>query len=462
MSYIERALGWFLKNKVFAGFRTLRDKQYIGFFIVGVLALVASTGLILLGMTTFIVSMTLMRLAILLETALAIGFFIAGLLIGHTGTKLGYGIGMPIVLGCAFLAYFFLEGMDESNIFKWIRFALLVLWALISTLSMFSLTRSYFTSLASKFIAIGNPQERVFFQPIVRIVAILSVPIFVYILFTPGGGDTWFALLGIIYCVLVLLVLFKIVHVENAETYASIVGYFNIYLFYQLVMAFSETNYNVGALLLDIGVNLFISLYVIQNWTSRVSKLEDLPDTEPAEVPARTPRSDPADQEKPSFGSKAKKVVGEKALVMFAIGMVLGNQAVFLGSYLGSSIALLSPFTTLDSNLPGVYDRVFIICGIFIMTASVLLFMQSTRFQRSVTNSYTYRDVVPLLFDCLRHGKIGERTIAELVLQKLGGGIKGQVQNAGNRIKEKIGISKNTNAGKRQKDEISNRENKED
>jgi hypothetical protein len=99
--------------------------------------------------------------------------------------------------------------------------------------------------------------------------------------------------------------------------------------------------------------------------------------------------------------------------------------------------------------LPAVYHRLFVICGIFIVTGSILLFLHSRRFQSAVTNTYTYKDVVPLIFSWLRHGKVGEKKVAELLMQKLGGVIKGKMQDLGNRIKEKAAPLKEQKFGKR-------------
>ena len=83
MSYLERTLYWFLKNRIFGGIKKLTQKKYLPFALIILIIMTANTIFALLYHFKFIISLEFIRFMLILELFLSFGIVSSGILIGR-------------------------------------------------------------------------------------------------------------------------------------------------------------------------------------------------------------------------------------------------------------------------------------------------------------------------------------------------------------------------------------------
>ncbi|MHA1730564.1 MAG: hypothetical protein ACTSU5_01400 [Promethearchaeota archaeon] len=428
VSYVERALWWFLKNKVFGGIKTLCRGEYVGFFALGVASISFTTLVVVLSLLTPLVPTWFLEAILLAELLAGFAVLAGGLVAGRLKAAPTYAITLVLV-GVA--VYF---GLTSGHLYghpalAWTRIAVALTWAVVSVVSMFFLNRSYFTSLASRVVAVGNPKDRVFFQPVVKFVALVGLLGYGYM--TLAGDGWWLGVLGLVASAFILRRLYR--HPTREETtFASILGFFNVYAFYQLASSFSTTGVSVSSLLLDVGITSFISLYVVQSWTRRVGKIESIEEKVEGFAPKPTLRK------KLEYSSRVKEKIGEKGLVLVALGIVFAYHAVFVGLYLNGvqGVPLLSYLGPETLHPSASYHRLALLVALVLVFLALFLYGKSPRFRDFVENKYSFPHVFNLLLKWFRRDN-GERAPVELSLLKVGQTIKDAGRDLSDRIRGK-------------------------
>lgn len=429
-SYLERALAWFLKTKVFGGVKTLREPQYKGFFYFGLVVVCGTTTLLVASMILPWIAGAFVQLVLQCELFGGFAFLLGGVLVGKTRSTVTYATTFALVGGAVGLAIWW-AGAFAAPALQWTRLGLLLAWTLISALSSYFLLRSYFTSLASKVIALGNAKERIFLGPLVKLAAVVAIPVYAYLVFVDGGVVVGLA--GLVYSGLFFGVVTRMGRKDpRASTLASMLGFYNFAVVYHLVFAFSTTSFTIPALLVDTALNVVLLLYIVQAWTRRFRKID------PAEA-------DPLDDEMPAptfkrevtYPARLKKAFGEKGLVLLAFGLVLAYHAVFLGYYLETTLPGLTWIAPTGLKLSAVYHRLFLLVAFGVVAASLVLYRRSEAYREFVTNRYTVLHAGRLLLQWFRRGPEGEKSPLEASLARFGADVKEKVQEWGRALKGK-------------------------
>ena len=83
ISYLERTLSWFLKNRIFGGIKKLKSFEYLPFAMIFVIIASINTILGILYYLNFPISLQFVQSMLILELFLSFAIIISGLLIGR-------------------------------------------------------------------------------------------------------------------------------------------------------------------------------------------------------------------------------------------------------------------------------------------------------------------------------------------------------------------------------------------
>ncbi len=428
MSYIERTLYWFLKNKVFGGIKKLKAKEYLPFAILILGFAAINTVATILLQFDFIFTLELVQKMLILQLFVAFGLIIAGFINGHLKSFASYYI-VSILPIAAFVVLFFIFNVNyDQNLVQYSKLAFFLIWVLISCVSFFFLMLYFFTSFPKKVIMLGAPKEHIFFGPIVKMVVYISIPIYIYMLFPfpPSLASLIICVYGILVAILILFILRsapkKIDKHPGAVNFVTAIGFFYIYLFYHLIVSFSFTSNNLSSIIMDDLLLFIITLYLVQSLTRRISETPE--QIQPDESPIRF-------QTRIYFTDRLKKVLGERGVVIIVMGLVLGYQMAYLDSLFVTQFPILSDFFTSDLRLSALYHRVFLIFSFFVIIIAIIIFYSSDRFRDLMVDKYTVKQVFKYIGSFFQRPEDGSPSPLELGVQYVGEKIGETIKNMG-------------------------------
>ena len=344
-----------------------------------------------------------------------------------------FGIVM-IFFAFAYLSIEWTYGQTTFTVFKFVFF---FAWILISSISLFFLTLYFFTSFPKKVITLGMPKEHIFFGAILKLVAWISIPLYIYMIIQGDPSSLVFGILGLINALLVLRLMGrapkKVEKRPGIVNFVTAVGFFNMFVFYHLIMSFTYAGENAFSLVLEIVMLLIGVLYLVQTLTRRISESPDRP------IPFENPVQF---QSRIYFTSKMKKIFGERGLVIIVLGLALGYHMVyldafFIGDVFISEIPILSTFVDPNIKISDLYHRFYLLVSFFMILIAWFTFKTSKRFKGFMVDKFTLQQVLRYIGGFFTATEEGV-TPFEVGVQAVRKRIRDEIKNLGDKWQNKL------------------------
>lgn len=388
MSYLERTLYWYLKTQVFGGIEKLRQKEYIPFIIIIVSIMLANTSFMILYKFNLLITLEFVQKMLVLELFVSLAIIVSGILIGKIKNLSLYFIVSIIVISCSILAFFYIPWSYSHIVFQLLKLIYFLIWVVISLVSMLFLTLYFFTSFPKKVITLGIPKDHVFLDSIIKIVLLISIPFYLYIITQFRIGSFIVGILGIINVVITITLVYRAPNksesVPGIINFVSALGFFNFFIFYHLITSFSALSTSVSSFVVDALVLFITILYVVQSLTRRISDSPTISDAlkNPVQFHSRV-----------YFTDRLKRFIGERGVILVVMGIAMGYQKVVLDSFFITEVPFFSTFLFPDLNFSTIYHQVYLLFSILLCFIFLLIFNFSKRFKEFMVDKYTISQV---------------------------------------------------------------------
>ncbi len=427
MSYLERTLMWFLKNRIFGGVQKLKQKEYILFALIVFVVMLVNTIFAVLFHVWIIGSLELIRTMLIFELFLAFAIIITGIVVGRINNIIIYYLLALLIIFGSIFAFFSLTWTYDSPIITFAKLFFFFAWILISGISLFFLTLYFFTSFPKKVITLGMPKDHIFFGSALKIVALITLPLYIYMFFQGDPSSIIFGCFGVLNSLIVLGVMKgapkKVESKPGAVNFATALGVFNMSMFYHLIMSFGYTNENAFSLVIEIIMLLLGVLYLVQVLTRRISESPDRP------VPFENPVQF---QSRVYFTHHMKKTFGERGVVLMVLGIALGYHMVYLSSFFVSdtyigNFPILATYINPGLKVSDLYHRIYLILSFIIILIAWLTFKSSSRFKEFMVDKFTVKQVFRYIGGFFMKPEGGESPFeigVKMVSKKIGDNVK--------------------------------------
>ncbi len=421
MSYLERTLIWFLKNRIFGGIEKLKEKEYLLFTITIVTLLSSNTVLAILFRLNFFITQEFMQTMLVFQLFISFAILLSGFLIGRVKNLTMYYLISLILIIIFTIAFFVLNWTFDHIVFQYMKLLYFIVWVAISCLSLFFLTLYFFTSFSKKIITLGIPRDHIFFGSIIKIVAYISIPFYIYLIFQLKLGNLILGILGIVNALIVLFLVYRAPNKQESVpgiiNFATAVGFFNVITFYHLIMSFELTSNNESSFIIDIILLYITILYLVQSITRRVS-----------EAPSRIVPFDSTMkfQSRLYFTDGLKKIFGEQGIVLISMGLAIGYHMVTLDSFFMAGIPVLYDLFTPNREFSVIYHKIYLLFSFGIILVATLMFMLSKRSKEFMVDKYTFTQVLKYItgFFQSENGSAPIDVGLQIIGKKIGEGIK--------------------------------------
>jgi hypothetical protein len=438
MSYLERTIFWFLKNRIFGGVQKLKQWEYIPFALIVFLIMLINTVFAVLFHLRILGSLELIRTMLIFELFLAFAIIITGMVIGRIENLIVYYLIASIIIIGTVFAFFYINWTYELPIFTFARLFFFFAWILISGISLFFLTLYFFTSFPKKVITLGMPDDHIFFGSVLKTVAIITIPLYIYIFFQGHISSILFGCLGVLNALIVLVVMQrapkKVESKPGMVNFASAIGVFNMSTFYHLIMSFGYTNENAFSLVIEIIMLLISVLYLVQVLTRRISETPDRP------VPFENPIQF---QSRVYFTHHMKETFGERGVVLIVLGIALGYHMVYLDSFFVSDVyignfPILATYIYPGLKVSDLYHRIYLILSFLIILIAWITFKSSSRFKEFMVDKFTIKQVFRYIGGFFMKPENGGESPFEIGVKMVGKKIGENVKNWRNKWQDSI------------------------
>jgi len=389
MSYLERTFAWFLKNRVFGGFQKLKQKEYLPFAMIIFTVMIINTLLSLLYNLGVFLSLEIIYSLFIMELFLSFGFILSGLVVGKTkNIFLYYSTAYLILILFVFISIYFRWNYTDL-FFGYSKLIFFLIWVLISSISLFFLTLYFFTSFPKKIITLGMPKDHIFFGYIIKIVIFITIPLYILITYRFSLGALILGFFGILNSIVILILIKrapkKVETKPGITNFVTAIGFFNIFMFYHLILSFSSTTVSVTSLLTDLVWLLIIVLFLVQSFTQKISESPERLKSQEVGVTFHS---------RIYFTDRLRKAFGERGLVLIVMGLALGYHVAILDSFFEITLPILPAFFTPNLKLIAIYHRIYLLFSIFIILVSIIAFKASRRFKEFMVDKYTISQVL--------------------------------------------------------------------
>jgi hypothetical protein len=272
---------------------------------------------------------------------------------------------------------------------------------------------------------LGASTGHIFFGFVIKIVIYLSIPFYGYLIFHFSIYPFDFMSLilgvfGIIVSVGIRLLIrsasIKAEIVPGIVNFATALGFFDIYLFYHLILSFTRSSNSVYALIAETILLLVGMLYLVQNVTGKISS-----------TPDELKKSDMSLKfhSKLHFTTRLKQIWGESGLIIVVMGLALGYQLSYIESFLPATNHVLSFLQSPGLNIGAIYHRLFLLIGFSIVLISWVIFKKSDKFKEFMTDKYTRSQLTDVFAEYFQKTEDGLPSFFDYSLSKIvGEGIK--------------------------------------
>ena len=414
MSYVEKSLYWFMRNHIFGGFKKLKNTKYLPTAILMFGMITINTILVLLYKVDYFMDISFIKQFLLLELFIGFGIGLGGMLTGHIKNPLTYQIIWTISVSAFIIIYFFGNINYQSTFLGYIKLLILFSWVTIWAVSFFFFMIYFFTSFTKKIITLGMPKDHIFFGWITKLVLIISIPFYIYLITKLDTGNVVLGFLGLIGSCMILYINWiapkktaskeKTVEKETKGiiNFATSLGFISVFLLFLLINSFPSSSQSATSLITDLIMLILNMLYLIQSITYRISKKGKSPDqfSEFNRVQSRL-----------SVTYRIKKIFGESGLVLITLSIALGYHFVFLDSFFTTEIPILSEFITEDLNMSAIYYRIYLLISYILIIFIVVFFFSSKKTRELTTDKYTNEEALIYLGRYLQGGGDGKSMI---------------------------------------------------
>ncbi|MHA1674402.1 MAG: hypothetical protein ACTSYI_12345 [Promethearchaeota archaeon] len=445
MSLIERTLYNYGKKFFSQGYKRLTEKQYVFYFYWTVIIMVGSIITSVLFSLDYIpneeIAKTIIFLSVFTAGALILGGFIGGLTQNRRFLNI-FTVSLMFLALCFSILYTgILPGIYipkyDSLILQWVKMLYFLSYVVISSISMFAIIWNFQTSFSYRFISYGKSHNRLLFQGVLRLGALIAIPMYAY-MFIQGTLDAEIlAGIGIIITSILLIRFYRLPKFYRKESFEEknekialmnfnqILGFYNLYLVYRLSQSFN-TGGNISNLTVDLLLLAVNSFFVMNTLSKKIDNIEDEDDIQKNFVFQRDT----------GFMVWLKKKVSEKGLVLIILGIALGYHAVYMDSYLDSPIVLIQILSDPNNITPlnVTYNRTFLGIALFWILVNIITFKVNPRFRRLAINRYSARHILRMFGDLFRISDDGK---AGAVLEAYENGLK-KVEDGVSEIGKKI------------------------
>ncbi len=420
-SYFEQAVSWFIKEKIFSGIKKLKQKKYLPFAVIILTLMVYNSVLLILYFSTSILDIEFIQYSLTLEFFISIGLITSGFMIGKLKKMSSYYLTSAFILGL-FITIFFLNDWSYDFLpFQYIKLIYFIIWAFISVLSYFFLNLYFFTSFSKKIITMGSSKGHIFFGFLIKIVIYLSIPLYGYMIFyfSIYPFDFLSLVLGVFGIIISLGIVFLIRSASKKEetvpglvNFATAIGFFDIYLFYHLIMSFSQVEKNsVFALVVETILLLVGMLYLVQNITGKISNTPD--EIQNGDLSSKF-------HSKLHFTTRLKQIWGESGLIIVAMGLAFGYQLSYIDSFISASNHLFSSLQSPGLNIGAIYHRIILLVAFAVLMISWIVFKKSDKFKEFMEDKYTKEQLTGVFSEYFQKTEEGLPSFFDYSLSRVG------------------------------------------
>ncbi|WP_371802022.1 hypothetical protein [Candidatus Lokiarchaeum ossiferum] len=432
-SYVERALYNFVENQLLGGYKVLSTKKYLPYFIYVIALTCSSIGFVVLEFFKVPIPTEILQLLLILGLFSGLSLILGGIFGGLSTNGKTVDILTLILLVGSIVSAIFVSNYDDL-ILQWLKLGFFVAYVLIGSITMFFIILNFHTSIEYKLVTLGNSQNRMFFQEIIRFGAWITLPMYVYLFFQNTLDAKILAVIGFIFATIIIYSFNNLPFIEKKENFEvketkkarmnfyQSIGYYNFFLIYHISQSYN-TGGQISNFIIDFVLLLFNSFYLINCYSRKVDEIEDY-----NEVQRRTFNF----QRPNSTTMRFKRRIGEKGMIFIALGIAVGYNTVMLDSYLGSPIVLLQNIGNAPLNV--IYHRMWTYAALILMICASIIFNSSRDFQQKVINRYSFRHAWKMFGDMFRvsdEGNVG------VVLEKYEES-KQKIVNVGNQVKDRV------------------------
>jgi hypothetical protein len=394
VSYIERAMLHFIKDKIMGGFDALKKPEILPFSIIALGVL----------FTNFILSISLAQLGnpvilqwlkifLLVHLIIAVDFVVFGAIAAIWKKKAAQitivCVGLVITLGLAI--WFRVD--SEWILFDIFRTIFLLVWILISTVSLFFMLLYLFTGMGGKMITAGKSPDHIFMDPILKFGAVITIFFSAALIFKNLSLNAYIiGGLGILTAFVVLYFTGIAPRDESHVNFATILGIYNLYIAYQMSGAIERAD-SVPNMLTEMILLIVVALYNIKNLTLRVESM----DMEQMEQMNQFRAV--FFQKKVNVFPRIKAKMGDFSLILIALGLSIGYFDFVIFSYISPTFPILSGFIDASLGLSVISRRLFSLVAISVFLLMCLVFMRSAKFREMVINKYNLKQAFRIAGD---------------------------------------------------------------
>jgi hypothetical protein len=419
-SYFEQALTWFIKQKVFSGIKKLKQKKYLPFAVIILTLMAYNSVLLILHFSTSIPDIEFIQYSLTLEFFISIGLITSGFMIGKLKKMSLYYLTSSFILGL-FITIFFLSDWPYDFLpFQYIRLGYFIIWACISCLSYFFLNLYFFTSFSKKIITMGSSKGHIFFGFLIKMVIYLSIPLYGYMIFyfSIYPFDFLSLVLGVFGIIISLGIRLlirsaskKAEIVPGLVNFATAIGFFDIYLFYHLIMSFSQVDNSVYALIVETILLLVGMLYLVQNITGKISN-----------TPDEIKKGDLSFSfhSKLHFTTRLKQIWGESGLIIVVMGLAFGYQLSYIESFISTTNHLFSSLQSPGLNIGAIYHRIILLVAFAVLMIFWIIFKKSNKFKEFMEDKYTKEQLTGVFSEYFQKTEDGLPSFFDYSLSRVG------------------------------------------
>ena len=214
--------------------------------------------------------------------------------------------------------------------------------------------------------------------------------------------------------ILILVFFYKAPKKEESRpgiiNFTTTLGFYNITIFFHLLMSFSTLSTSTTSFLIDIVLVFMTVLYIVQSMTKRISS-----------SPARLkPHENPVTfQTRLYVTDKLKKALGEPGTVLLVMGIAIGYHVVTLNSFFIESLTLITGIFPPNVEFSAIYHRIYLLISFLVIIIFTITFFATERAGELLIDKYTFKQVYKYIIGYFK-SENGEPTLAEMALSEVG------------------------------------------
>jgi hypothetical protein len=390
-SYLERAFMKFVNDKLFGGFVNVMEKRLLPFTITG-LGLVAASMIFQIFFFFGIVSGGIVKQILLLGFLTSTCYVVLGIL---AAVWKNYNFQVVLILsgvGLSAFYIFYFNPDPQLVVFQVMKLAFLIIWVLISTISIFFVMFYFFTSLSSKLITAGKSKEHIFLGKLIRFVAAAVIGLCIWLILANMGSPNAYIIGGLGILTSSLLLKFSTSRNPDDNNFITILGLYNFYIAYQISASVMHSD-SIPNILTELLLLVFTALYSISNMTTKIKEIT-------------TDQLDDIDKKRKVFFqtrfnlfAKLKRKFGDISLILVALGCAMGYFLFILSVYIDPEIPIVGEFFDMDLGLPVFTARIFSFVSLMVFLVMYITYKTSEGFRESSLNNYSFKQGMKIVGD---------------------------------------------------------------